>query len=413
MGKIFYQLFLFFYPLGIKIAFNWNKKARQWIEGRKQFPSFDSTQKTIWMHCASLGEFEQGRPLLEAVRIQYPQHKIVLSFFSPSGFEIRKNYPGADYIFYLPMDAEKNASKLIDAINPGLVLWVKYEFWYYYLTELKKRNIPVLMVSGIFRKNQPFFKWYGKIWIEMLQSFSHFFVQNTESATLLSTVGIKKNISISGDTRFDRVIEIAKHFKPIPIIEKFCGNSKVIVAGSTWDDDEAELVHYVKNNPAIKFIIAPHEIDEFNLYDVKETFTGAVFFSKILENEALINDCHVLIIDNIGMLSKLYQYAHITYIGGGFAEDGIHNILEAAVFGKPIIFGPEYEKFAEAVELVEIGAAISIGSALELEKVMNELWNNEKLLEEKGALAKKYVYSKQGATKNIMAFIQENRFLIN
>ncbi len=416
MGKLFYLLFLHAYHLGIRIAAYGNPKAKLWVEGRKQFPSIgNTTGKTVWMHCASLGEFEQGRPLLEEIKKQYPEKKIVLSFFSPSGYEVMKLYTGADYIFYLPMDGSSNAARMIEAINPGLVLWVKYEFWYFYLTELKKKNIPVLMISGIFRKSQPFFKWYGSIWKKMLQCFTYYFVQNEESTDLLSAVGISGNVSNCGDTRFDRVIEIAEKFEPLPVIEKFCGSSKVVVAGSTWEEDEEELTHYVRSNPQIKFIIAPHEIAPGNILNVKNEFPGAALYSELSKTAGQTipgnKDPHVLIIDNIGMLSKLYHYADISFVGGGFGEDGIHNVLEPAVYGKPVIFGPEYEKFAEATDLIECQAGICIHNALELEKVLTELWGNENLLKTKSDTAKNYVYSKAGATKKIMEYIQEKRLL--
>lgn len=368
------------------------------------------------MHCASLGEFEQGRPLLEAIKKQYPEVSVVLTFFSPSGYEVitRSDRPGltafADHVFYLPMDNKSNADKMIEAIKPSLVIWVKYEFWYYYLTAFKKNNIPVLMASGIFREEQPFFKWYGDIWREMLHSFSHFFVQNEYSTELLASVGIQNNVTVSGDTRFDRVIEIANKFEPLPLIEKFCGNSKVLVAGSTWEEDEEELIHYVRSNPQIKFIIAPHEIDEGNIKDVQKEFAGSILYSALANNDQLPT-ANVLIIDNIGMLSRLYHYAHITFVGGGFEESGIHNVLEPAVHGKPVIYGPEYEKFAEAVDLVESGAGISVDNALELEKVLTALWNNETELKQKSEAAKNYVYSKAGATQKIMDYIQEKRLL--
>ena len=425
MGKLFYLLFIHSYHLGIRVASLWNPKAKLWVAGRKVFPSITKDgRKTVWMHCASLGEFEQGRPVLEAIKKEYPQVKIVLTFFSPSGYEVMKNYNGAEHIFYLPMDSAANAGKMIDAIAPDVILWVKYEFWYYYLTAFKKSNIPVIMISGIFRSSQPFFKWYGGIWRQMLNSFSHFFVQNETSKELLGTVGIKDNVSIGGDTRFDRVIEIAERFEPLQLIEKFCGNSKVIVAGSTWEEDEEELIHYVKANPDIKFIIAPHEIHDGNIKDVQKEFAGSVLYSKLTtddrqpttENSSLITDrfsTNCLIIDNIGMLSRLYHYAHITYVGGGFEDSGIHNVLEPAVHGKPVIYGPEYEKFAEAVDLVECGAGICINNALELEKVLTELWNNEKLLQQKSETAKNYVYSKAGATKKTMGYIYEKRLLTN
>ena len=360
------------------------------------------------MHCASLGEFEQGRPLLESIKKEYPNISIVLTFFSASGYEIMKGYKGADYIFYLPMDGKVNAKKMIDAIQPSLVLWVKYEFWYYYLMEFKNRKIPVLMVSGIFREGQPFFKWYGGIWKKMLDCFTHFFVQNEECRNLLAETGLTKNVSVSGDTRFDRVIEIAEKMEPLPLIENFCGSSKVIVAGSTWQEDEEELVHYVKANPKIKFIIAPHEIDADNLKDIKKEFPGSVFYSALNNDPPTEN---VLIIDNIGMLSRLYHYAHITFVGGGFGSNGIHNVLEAAVYGKPVICGPAYNKFAEAVELIECGAGTTVGNALELEKILNELWDDEKLLQAKSKAAKNYVYEKAGATKKILCYIQANLLL--
>lgn len=390
------------------------------------------------MHCASLGEFEQGRPLLEAIRKEYPGVKIVLTFFSPSGYEVvARSAPigdtcMADYIFYLPMDSASNAGKMIDIIAPDLVLWVKYEFWFYYLTAFKKRNIPVIMISGIFRSSQPFFKWYGDLWRQMLHSFTYFFVQNESSRALLATVGINEKVSIGGDTRFDRVIEIANRFEPLPLIEKFCSNSKVIVAGSTWEEDEEELIHYVKSNPDIKFIIAPHEIHEGNIKDVQKEFAGSILYSKLATddgqrttddrrqttessqrttNNSQQATSNVLIIDNIGMLSRLYHYAHITYVGGGFEDSGIHNVLEPAVHGKPVIYGPEYEKFAEAVDLVECGAGICINNALELEKVLTELWSNQALLEQKSEAAKNYVYSKAGATKKTMEYIYANRLL--
>ncbi len=410
-------------------------KAKQWLAGRRTFPTLqENSQRCIWMHCASLGEFEQGRPLLEKIKVIHPNQKIVLTFFSPSGYEVMKNYKGADYIFYLPMDGKTNAEKFIKTINPGLVLWVKYEYWYYYLTSLKASNIPVLMVSGLFRKSQPFFKWYGAIWRQMLGCYTHFFMQNQSSVELVKALGFGDKISVTGDTRFDRVIEIAERFEPLLPIETFCGNGKVIVAGSTWEEDEEELVHYVRQHPEIKFIITPHEINAKNLASVKKEFPESIFYSELIAEEQqaggdklqqeqtlatqhqTLNIKHlqspnILIIDNIGMLSRLYHYADITYVGGGFAEGGIHNVLEPAVYGKPVIFGPEYDKFAEAVELVETGAGISISNALELEKVLDDLWGNETSLQEKSRTAKKYVYSKAGATQRVMNYIQENRLL--
>jgi 3-deoxy-D-manno-octulosonic-acid transferase len=416
------------YAAGISISALWNNKAKLWINGRNEFPvSNNSSSNTIWMHCASLGEFEQGRPLIEKIKNEYPSYKIIITFFSPSGYEMQKNFTGADEAFYLPVDSSKNAKRFIELIKPDLVLWIKYEFWYYYLHELKFRNIPVLLISGAFRKNQPFFKWYGNFWQKMLNCFEHIFVQNQISKTLLESINIKR-VTVSGDTRFDRVITIADEFIDVKMIKEFCLNHKVIVAGSTWKEDEAVFVHFVKTNPQIKFIIAPHEIGKENLKDVKKQFTGSIFYSELknvnsetsdVKNDTsnvsplTSHDKNCLIIDNIGMLSRLYKYADITYVGGGFSDGGLHNILEAAVYGKPVIFGPEYERNFEADELIECGGGISIENALELETALNNLLKDETELNQRSEAAKNYVYSKAGATEKVMNYIQEKRLLTN
>ena len=418
MSKFLYNIFLALYSLGVRIASLWNLKAAKWVKGRQDiFAEINrklTTQNTklVWMHCASLGEFEQGRPLLEELKIKNEELKIVLTFFSPSGYEVMKDYKGADHIFYLPMDSPANAKRFIDAINPSLVLWLKYEYWFYYLNELKQRNIPTLLVSGIFRKNQPFFKWYGGIWKKMLGSFTHFFVQNAASKELLAAIGFNENVTINGDTRFDRVLEIAGKFKPVPLITEFCGSSKVIVAGSTWEEDEIELLHFVKVHPEIKFIIAPHEVDQENLIDVKKEFPNSLFYSDLLKTtDHGPQTTNVLIIDNIGMLSRLYKYATITYVGGGFGDEGVHNVLEAAVYGKPVIFGPVYEKYEEAIGLVDEEGAISVGGLIKLEEALNRLLNDEKERERRGEAAGKYVFSNAGASGKIIQFIQEKRLL--
>ena len=417
MGQFFYTFFLKLYPLGISIAALWNDKAKKWKRGRKKFPSVNADNKngSVWMHCASLGEFEQGLPVLEKIKAAYPHYKIVITFFSPSGYEIRKNYKGADHIFYLPIDSPEHAKIFVELIDPKIVLWVKYEYWFYYLRELKNKNIPVLLISGAFRKDQPFFNWYGKLWKKMLEFFTHFFLQNQQSMDLLQNLDFK-NISLSGDTRFDRVITVAENFTEVLAIKEFCGANKVIVAGSTWEDDEAELIHYVKTHPEIKFIIAPHEVDKENINDVRKAFAGSVLYSEWITNRENISEKlqpNCLIINNIGILSRLYKYADVTYVGGGFGDDGLHNILEAAVYGKPVIFGPAFEKNAEAEELIDCGGAITIENALDLEKVLNELFSDEAELKNAGTASKDYVYSKAGASKKIMEFIQENRLLTN
>lgn len=435
LSKVLYNLFLFLYSCGIRVAAIANPKARKWISGRRNIfatineqlstnnPQGSVSGQPIWMHCASLGEFEQGRPLLEALKKRNPNIKIILTFFSPSGYEVMKDYQGTDQVFYLPMDSPVNAAMFLDIINPSLVLWVKYEYWFYYLAEIKKRNIPMLLVSGIFRKKQPFFKWYGQIWRGMLKSFTHFFVQNDESKQLLATLGFTENVSLNGDTRFDRVLEIADSFTELPGIAAFCGDAPVIVAGSTWEEDEIELLHFVNVHKQVKFIIAPHEIDKANLKDVKEEFPRSVFYSELVgglqttsdEQRVTDNDApNILIIDNIGMLSRLYKYATIAYVGGGYGADGVHNVLEAAVYGKPVVFGPVFEKFDEAIGLVNAGGAVSIdGGPVKLENVLERLLNDAPERETMGNAARRFVLENAGASSKILQFIQEKRLLTN
>jgi 3-deoxy-D-manno-octulosonic-acid transferase len=422
----------------------WNRKARAWLDGRRGI--FDRIRAemsgaaagggpagvaagggpgagagnggpVIWMHCSSLGEFEQGRPVIEALRRQSPRARIVLTFFSPSGYTAIKDYEGADYIYYLPLDGQGNARRFIDLVKPTLVLWVKYDYWYYFLAELKKRNIPVLLISGVFRADQPFFKWYGRLHRYMLDSFTHLFVQTEASRDLLVHRRLGERVSVSGDTRFDRVIEIAAEGAPLPLIEAFCGGRVVIVAGSTWEEDEEELDHYANTHPEIRFIVAPHEITEDRMVEVERLFRHCVRYSvwvggggpKVTRTGW--PEPNVLLIDNIGMLSRLYRYATITYIGGGFGDDGVHNVLEAAIYGKPVIFGPVIEKYIEAVELTESGGGIVIDSALEAEKVFDRLLGDPEECREIGEASYQYVDSKKGATGKIVRYIQEKRLL--
>ncbi len=414
---LFYNLFIFFYSIGIRLIAPWNSKAKKWLAGRKDIfkqlqNAFSNNHgNVVWVHCASLGEFEQGRPVIEKVKNQYPNARIFLTFFSPSGYEIRKDYQGADWVFYLPMDGKKNAKRLLDIVQPQLVLWIKYEYWYYYLTEINKRKIPILLISGIFRQGQPFFKWYGGVHRKMLQRFSHFFVQNELSQKLLQTTNIE-NVTISGDTRFDRVVEIADQFSPIPEIETFCKDHAIIVAGSTWDEDEKQMDHYANTHPELKFIIAPHEIEEDRLLEIEKLFHDTIRFSQLTKNQSA-NDKRVLIIDNIGMLAKLYHYATIAFVGGGFGEDGVHNVLEAAVYGKPVVYGPVYDKYIEAVELEACGGGLSVGSALELETTFNELLTDTIQYQQACTCAYDYVYSHKGATEKVMNYIYEKRLLTN
>jgi 3-deoxy-D-manno-octulosonic-acid transferase len=428
---VLYNLFLWLYQVCIQIASPWNRKAAAWLNGRKGI--FQTVRKAgitgkrrVWMHCASLGEFEQGRPVIESIRKLFPDTTIIISFFSPSGYEIRKNYSGADHVFYLPMDSLSNSKRWLELVKPDLVLWIKYDYWYYYLSELRKRKIPALLISPVFRTDQPFFKWYGNIHRLMLDSFHAFFVQNDESRKLLETLGNNQSVFVSGDTRFDRVIDIAEAFEPLPVIADFCGTHTVIVAGSTWEEDEEELDHFANTHPDIRFIIAPHEIEAEHLRDIETLFRNTIRYSA-LEKRFHSPDLNpnaksstqssgspnVLIIDNIGMLSRLYYYARVCYVGGGFGDDGVHNVLEAAVYGKPVITGPVIEKYIEVMELAEAGGVIIVDNALEAESVFVRLLKNEEEYTYHGKAARDFVYARKGATEKIIRYIQEKRLLTN
>ncbi len=413
----FYFLFVKLYPLSARVFSLFNDKAKQWVAGRKNvFHNLrvffnKNTKPVIWFHCASLGEFEQGRPVLESVKTLYPQYAILVTFFSPSGYEIRKHYKGADYISYLPMDGVLNAKYFVRLVKPALVIFIKYEFWFYYLKEVHHQKIPLLLISGLFRKEQVFFKPYGSFNRRMLRYFTHLFVQTADSLQLLHSIGISA-ATVSGDTRFDRVLATQNNFKPIPEIAAFCGDKKVVVAGSTWTEDDEELDHFVINHPDMRFVIAPHDISEDRLKECERLYKHTVRYSQI-KSKPLANDINTLVIDNIGMLSRLYYYATICYVGGAFGGDGIHNILEAAVFAKPVVFGPVYDKFPEAVDLVATGGAYSIENALEGEEVLNELLKNEKAYRQSCAASEKYVAEKAGATQKVVQYIQENRLLTN
>ena len=417
MAIFIYNIFLLLYRAGIGVASLWNNKAKLWIEGRKNIFGRLGTElrtpnsKLIWFHCSSLGEFEQGRPVMENLRKQTPNSRFLLTFFSPSGFEIRKDYKGADWVFYLPLDSKANAKRFFDIVNPSLVVFVKYDYWYYYLTECKKRDIPLLLVSGIFRHDQLFFKWYGNLHRKMLNCFTHFFVQDKESFDLLKTININ-NTTVAGDTRFDRVSEIAENFKPIEEIEKFCGSSQVLVAGSTWPDDEKVIKDAIASLPDLKIIIAPHEVHKEHIDQLRSIFPDPVLHSQLLTQNSTPTNSNTLIIDNIGMLSRLYHYATITFIGGGFNK-GIHNTLEAAVYGKPVLFGPNYKKFKEAIGLIETGGGVCVNSSTELTSQLKRLLTNKDILESNSKNSFEFVKQNKGATENILHYINANRLLTN
>jgi len=360
--SILYNISIWLYVIAIRITALFNAKAKLWIIGREDiFQKLTKATKDeedlVWFHCASLGEFEQGKPIIETYKQKYPTHKILLTFFSASGYEIRKNYKGADWVFYLPSDTKTNAKRFISIIKPVKVIFIKYEFWFNYMTELKKQNIPFYSVSTIFRKEQVFFKykWFAK----QLNNVSHFFVQDKNSKELLKNIGFS-NCTVTGDTRFDSVIANTQNAISIPLIEKFSKNKTTIICGSTWPKDEAILAKYIKENPNYNYIIAPHELQHISALQKQ---TNTLLFSKA--NNTNISNSNVLIIDSIGILSNIYQYGKLAYIGGGFGV-GIHNILEAVAFGLPVIFGPNYQKFNEATELIKQKGAVSISNYTEL-----------------------------------------------
>lgn len=385
------------------------------MEGRRNWEkqllasniSFAHSQ-TVWMHCASLGEFEQGRPLLEALRKEYPGIKIILTFFSPSGYEIRKNFNGADVICYLPFDSAANARRFLDLIQPHLAIFVKYEFWHFYLEELKKRTITTILVSGIFRKEQPFFHGWGSFHHNMLRNFSHLFVQDEASYLLLRQAGFAEVVTVAGDTRFDRVRTLAHEWQPLEQVARFCGNGFILVAGSTWPADEKLLASHLHdhwNNQ--KLIIAPHEIKPERIAQLKELFPNSLLFSELPDaNGAVGKNC--LIIDNIGYLSRLYKYATVCYVGGGFNKSGHHNILEAAVYGKPVVTGPNFRKFKESVDLKALGGSFESRNQTELQQLLLNLD-----LQKAGAVAAAYVQDQSGATSRIINWIQEKRLFTN
>jgi len=420
---LLYDLLIHLYGDAISMAAMFNPKARAWVKGRRNLfaelklavgswqlaeSSHHSTLKTqnskleavAWFHCASLGEFEQGRPVIEAFRKEHPDWKILLTFFSPSGFEIRKNYEGADWVFYLPLDTPGNAKKFVRMVNPSIVVFVKYEFWFRYLDVLYRKNIPVYVISASFRASHHFFKWYGGWALKQLKKVTRFFVQDEPSAELLRAKGIEQVI-VSGDTRFDRVAAVVSNPKSFPLVEKFASQMPIFLAGSTWPADEELVLKLLEtHSDRMRFIIAPHEVGEQRVDSLQLAVgSSALRFSELTEENVL--EAKVLIIDGIGYLSHLYQYATIAYIGGGFGT-GIHNILEAAAFGKPVIFGPKYQKFREATELIDSGGAFPIQTFHQLNNRTSELFENQEFCRKTSEICRNYVVDHRGATGIIL-----------
>ncbi len=399
---LLYRFGLSIFYILMKFASLWHPKAKLWVSGRQYWEQelrkkVGKIESSVWFHFASLGEFEQGRPVLEALKKAEPETNIVISFFSPSGYEIHKNYPLALAVCYLPLDTPNNATTFIDIIKPKYAVFTKYEYWFYFFRALHQLHIPLYLISGIFRKNQVFFKWYGGFYRQMLGFVSYFFVQNEESKDLLTSLGYQ-NVTLSGDTRFDRVAENAKNKKELREIEAFCGSSKVLVAGSTWPADETLLNSIIESYTDWKFIIAPHEISETNLQQLEKQLIGKTMrYSNLKAHKSALPQ--VLIIDNIGLLSSLYAYGTIAYIGGGFGK-GIHNTLEAAAYGLPVIFGPKYQKFQEAKDLIQIQAGFSISNQAELNKCFKLLQADTH--KKAGKQAKAYVDTHTGVTTKIL-----------
>ena len=399
-----YNLGIYLYTLLIRLASLKNSKAKAWLTGRNHLlkkieNEIDAKVRYTWFHFASLGEFEQGRPVIEHLKAQQAEIHILITFFSPSGYQICKNYPLADHVFYLPVDTAFNAKEFIRLTKPVIAIFTKYEYWYHYFNELQKNHIPLYIIAAIFRKSEPFFQWYGVLHRIMLRYVAHFFVQNEESVFLLNTLSIY-NVTISGDTRFDRVAENSLRPRSFDAIKAFCEDAQVIIAGSTWPEDEQMLALLITKYSNWKLIIAPHEIGEHRIRFI-EQLVPSVRYSLLKVNYATsLSSASVLIIDNIGMLSSLYQYGHIAYIGGGFGS-GIHNTLEPAAFGLPILFGPRYHKFQEAKDMINLGAAFSFSNQAELNLVFNKVAASDYLIKY-GQIAKQYVQNHTGATACIV-----------
>lgn len=408
---IFYNIGIQVFKLGISLASLFNAKAKKMLVGRKNWQQIIQQQifekkivNPIWIHCASLGEFEQGRPVIEAIKNKFPNQSIVLTFFSPSGYEIQQNYVFTDAVLYLPFDTERNAKQFLDIIKPSMAVFVKYEFWLNFLFELYKKNIPCYLISTVIKKHQSFFKWYGADFRKALNTYTQIYTQDKASIDLLKQLNINKG-KIAGDTRFDRVLEICSSPKKFPIIEKFVKDSFVIVAGSSWKEDEdilvSSFIELKKKHSHLKLIIAPHEIDKPNIERLKKLVKEKNLFYQLFTEVEEENNCQILIINTMGMLSSMYQYGNMAFIGGGFAN-GIHNILEPMVYGLPVFFGPNYQKYNEAIEAINLKAAFEINSIDTLNSQLDLLISNANELDQMSNKAKKYVIDHAGATHMIV-----------
>lgn len=400
------------YELGVFVYSFFSDKVRKMWKGERNAvrvlrTKVDPNAKYIWFHAASLGEFEQGRPLIEQIRHDYPEFKILLTFFSPSGYEVRKNYEHADIVTYLPIDTVVNARRFLRAVHPVMAFFIKYEFWYNYMHILRHRNVPVYSVSSIFRDGQVFFQWYGREYAHVLKCFTRFYVQNEESRRLLSTIGIN-DVEVVGDTRFDRVIQIKQASKQLPIVESFVGGKdsdvNVFIAGSSWPPDEEIFIKYFNEHTDWKLIIAPHVVSEGHLQQIISLIKGKKVLRYTQADEKSAAEADVLIIDCYGLLSSIYHYGQVAYIGGGFGV-GIHNVLEAAVWNVPVIFGPNNKRFDEAQGLLANGGGYEISSYSDFNSIMDKFRTDSDFLHTSGETAGKYVRELSGATTKILSSI--------
>ena len=404
-----YNIVIFLYLCGVAILSLFNEKVRKMWRGERQAirtikEKIDPNAQYVWFHAASLGEFEQGRPLMEQLRREHPEYKILLTFFSPSGYEVRKNYKGADIICYLPLDTILNARRFLRTIRPVMAFFIKYEFWYNYLHILRHRGVPVYSVSSIFRPGQVFFRWYGKQYSRVLKCFTHFFVQNEVSRELLSTIGID-NVTVVGDTRFDRVLQIKEAAKQLPVVEQFKGNSKCFIAGSSWQPDEEIFIPWLNEHKDWKVVIAPHVIGEDHLQQIERMLEGRKVVRYTEATEENVKGAEVLIVNCFGLLSSIYHYADVTYVGGGFGV-GIHNTLEAAVWDVPVFFGPNNQRFQEAQGLKNCGGGLEIANADDFLRYMKGFEEHPELMKELGEKAGQYVASLAGATQKVLSFVK-------
>ena len=404
-----YNLLAVFSELVLKIMALFNPKIKLLVEGQNTVfgilkSKIKAYDKMIWFHAASLGEYEQGLPLMEKIKSKYPNHLIVLTFFSPSGYEVRKNNGVADVTVYLPLDTKSNVRQFMEIVRPEMVFFIKYEYWPNYLNALKISETPTYLVSGVFRENQAFFKWYGGFYRKGFDAFDHFFVQNSTSKELALNLG-KSNVTVSGDTRFDRVAAILERDNDLDYISEFKNNTLTIVVGSSWPKDESLLVDFINSTIIpLKFIIAPHNIQADQIQELKNSITKkTVLFTE--NSSTSLAECDVFIVDVVGILTKIYSYADITYVGGGFGNPGVHNILEPATFGVPIVIGPNFSHFAEATALVNMGGCISISDKESLFDAFETLIKNEDIRKEKGHICKTFVEMNKGATAIVMNYL--------